>query len=208
MELIVAVFLTLVVISWISKPTQQTKRTPRKPKYKQYDEDRYADYFMKKVSEVYNIKERPEEQSEEDDEEETENDIELEKKSELPPIWSSQQTQYNSYEIEDMEIRSKFFESISKVLELIGILCLFGIIVIKTNFPNVESFLASKTLISLLVKTIPVLLLIFSAVTRILGSRNKSSENRVLTIVRGISLLLLGLGYVVNQLSDFLSNSK
>ncbi len=208
MEFII-VLLLFVVISWISKSTRQPRRTPRKPKYKQYDENRYADHYMKKIFEAYNIKEEETGgQSEEDDEEEAENDIELEEKSELPPIWSSQQTQYNSYEIEDMEIRSKFFENISKILELIGFLWLFGIIVTKTNFPNSESFLASKTLISLLVKTIPALLLIFSAITRILGSRNKSSENRMPTIVRGIFLLLLGIGYVVNQLSDFLSSSK
>jgi hypothetical protein len=211
-ESIAFVIFLFVLVFWLSRPVQHATRTSRKPKHKQYDEDRYADYFMKRVSEVYKLKVRPEEPSEdeegEDEEEELENSIDFEEKNDPSPTWSNRQPRYDSYEIEDMEARSKSFDTLSKILEIVGILWLCGIIFAEANFPSAKSILADKTLFTLIIKVFPALMFIVAMIARIPGSRNKASGERALMIFRGVFLLLLGVGYVINQLSDFLSSTK
>ncbi|CAG1015024.1 hypothetical protein ANAEL_05149 [Anaerolineales bacterium] len=211
MESIVFVIFLFVLGFWLFRPVQHATRISRKPKHKQYDEDRYADYFMKRVSEVYNLKARPKEPSEDEEDEgkvELENNIEFEEKEDPSPTWSKQQLQYDLYEIEDIEARSKSFDTLSQILEIVGILWLCGIIFAEANFPSAKSILADKTLFILIIKVFPALLLIVAIIARILGIKSKPPGDRALAIFRGVFLLLLGIGYVINQLSGFLSNSK
>lgn len=207
MEQLIVTLLLLVISIRISKPAQQVKEIPEKPKHKQYDEDRYADYFIKEASKIYNLKKIPQEQSEEQEDNEAESDdIEFEEESDIAPNWLSQQNQYESQELEDIEIREKRFEKISNTLELTGIVCLYGVIITRQFFPGTDFFWVSKTLTSLLVKIAPMAPVILSVIIRILESQNKTLRIRVFTIIRELVILLLGLGYIAGQIIDFFQN--
>jgi hypothetical protein len=159
--------------------------------------------MMEKIMKAYNVPKEPE-----PDDEEEGDFYEFEEDDKSFSDWSDQQPQFDSYEAEDVEARAKSFGMLSAALEIIGLLWLFGIVFVEDIFPSAKSIFADKTLLTFIIKVFPVPLLITAMITRFLDFKSKSSRDRTLTIFRGIFLLLVGFGYVVNQLSDYLSNSK
>lgn len=202
MGLIAVVIFTLVLAFWILRPFQQVKRTPGKPRHKQYKDSRLSDYMIAKIMKAYNVSEKPEPDEEEND------FIEYEENDEPSPVWSDQQPQFDSCEAEDAEARSKSHDSLSTLLEIVGLLWLCGIILAEENVPGAKMILEGKTSFAFVIKVFPALLLMVALIVQIFSSRSKSSGEHALMIFRSIVLLLIGVGYAFNQLSDFLLNSK
>jgi len=124
------------------------------------------------------------------------------------PVWQNQPPQFDSCEVEDVEARSKSYDLLSTLPEITGLLWLFGLVFAEVNVPGAKIILENKTPFAFVIKVFPAPLFMVAIILRIFGSRSKSSAERALTIFRSIVLLLIGVGYAFNQLSDFLSNPK
>ncbi|MFN8383688.1 MAG: hypothetical protein U0V02_17235 [Anaerolineales bacterium] len=205
MELFVVLLFIAAMMSFFIKAIQPIRKSTRKPKYKQYDEGRNADYFMKSISKAYNIQE---EQSEEDESEEgySEETFVTELVSE------NKEAYYGSsiYDPEEDEQEGSFLLSSYSPQHplMIGIFLLLGFVVLKELLPELASYLENHEWIENFVLVIPFFLIGLSGLMVIQRGKNISRSGKIVygfeAYLGGIFRLLVGWGTVLLLLSKYL----
>jgi hypothetical protein len=144
----------------------------KKIKPRKYNDSLLTDYMMEKIMKAYNVPKEPES----DDKEESDFD-EFEEDDESSPDWIDQQPQFDSFEEEEVEARTKFFKRTWIALEIIGLLWLLGTSIAE-KLPASAPFFTSKTPLVFLVRITPILLAALALIAKILGSKKTPSGDR------------------------------
>jgi hypothetical protein len=144
----------------------------KKIKPRKYNDSLLTDYMMEKIMKAYNVPEK----TESEEEEESEFD-EFEETDDSTPTWLSQQSQFDSYELDVIEARIKFFKRTAVALEIIALLWVTGTYMAE-KLPASAPFFTSKTPLVFLVRIAPIVLAALALVAKILGSKKTPSGDR------------------------------
>jgi amino acid transporter len=207
---IIALFLLLIgLLSFLPRLGLRNPANQRKPKYKQYDESRHEDYFMKKVNEIYDLKKIRTEEEVNDDE--TEDDDEyvdeyVYEETQPAPAWQPQQNEYDSFDLQELEDRSQFYKHASIILAILAVIWYFGFEFLVNKVDEVRDSLINYPEISLIINITPLLLIIASRIFNFLRRGEVSNLQRILGFIEGIVIIFFTIGYIIDQFSKLASN--